>query len=244
MDNYFEQIQDYLDGTLPPEDRQRFEEELARNVDLQLETDRQRMLGETLRKRLVAEHDVPALRATLKDVSDQYFSDTVKKKRPTLIRWLIPLAAAACLLVVSNWLGWFATDYDALPRISVSATRGVDQEEGFREAAEAFNDANYARSSDLFGALAYQDTGTVRNRYYLGLSYFGSKDLEQAVGALTPVADGSSVFADDARYFLAVALWRLGKLDEALRYAEQVSPSSPYRKKAGKLVDLLMKKRG
>lgn len=241
MDNYFEQIQDYLDGTLSPEDRRRFEEELARNADLRMETDHQRMLGETLRKRLGAEHQVSALRATLKDVSDQHFSRPAKKGRPGLVRWLIPLAAAACLLVVSNWLGWFATDYEALPTMPVSATRGVDQDDHYRQAAEAYNGADYSLSADLLSDLVSQDTGVVRYRYYLGLSYLGNNDYEQALDVLGPVADGPSVFADDACYFLAVASWRLGKVDEAIRHAEKVSPTSDYGKKAEKLAELLLK---
>lgn len=239
MDNYFEHIQDYLDDILSPEDRQRFEEELARNANLRSETDHQRSLRETLGKRLAANEGVPAFVQTLQTVSDAHFSKPKERKRFTVVRWLIPVVAAACLLLVFILPGRWSVDYEALPDLPVSVTRGVGAENRSRQAAEAFNAKDYQRSIQLLQPLIAKDTTQIRYRYYLGLSYLGLKDYRQSADVLSTVADGKAVYADDARYFLAVALWRLDELDEALRYAERVTSQSEYHRKARKLVDQL-----
>jgi len=240
MDNYFEHIQDYLDGTLSPEERLRFEEALERDVDLRIETDHQRMLRETVAKRLQANEGVPTLAETLRTVSAAHFTKIRKRKSVTTVRWLIPLAAAACLLWVFTIPGWWTTDYESLPDMPSTVTRGADADDMAREAAKAFNAKAYARSTQLLTTLVDADTTNVRNRYYLGLSYLGEKKYQQSVDILQPVADGTAVYADDARYFVAVALWRLGKQDDARHYATRVTSQSDYHRKARKLADRLM----
>ncbi len=239
MDNYFEHIQDYLDDILSPEDRQLFEVELASNAELREETNHQRGLRQTLSKHLRANEGVPALLLTLQSASDNYFAESQPQKRSMVIRWLIPVVAAACLLLVFTIPGLWTVNYEALPEMSVSVARGADDENTSRLAAEAFNAKDYARSTELLQLLIAEDTTQIRGRYYLGLSYLGMKDYRQSAVVLRPVADGKAVYADDARYFLAVALWRLGEPDEALRYAERVTSQSGYHRKARKLVDRL-----
>ncbi|GGG83377.1 hypothetical protein GCM10007415_15540 [Parapedobacter pyrenivorans] len=235
MDNYFEYIQDYLDGTLSPEEHRRFEHELEHNEALHSETAHQRTLRDTLEKQLAAIPMIPALKATLKKASNQHFGNKSKRKKITTLRWLAPVAVAASLLLVYNFLGWFATDYEALPDMPSSVMRGTVEENTILLAAEAYNAEDYTRSIDLLQTLMATDSATTRYSYYLGLSYIGKKDYGQAAERLQSVAEGTSVFADDARYFLAVALWRLGKIEEAVYQANRVSETSEYHGKAEKL---------
>lgn len=239
MDNYFEYIQDYLDGHLSPEELQRFESELARNAELQAEADHQRALRDTIAKQLRAAEGLPALKATLQSVSGAHFGKPAKPKLFAMVRWLIPAAAAACLLIIFNTLGWFEVNYETLPDMPASVTRGVESEAIAKHAAAAFNAKNYDESISLLRPLVAEDTTHMRNRYFLGLSYLGLKDYRQSAATLRPIANGASVYADDAGYFLAVSLWRLGEPDESLRYAERVTNQSNYYAKARKLADKL-----
>ena len=239
MDNYFEHIQDYLDGSLAPADMRRFEEALTNDADLRRETAHQRMLRETIAKQLEASQGVPALTETLQAASRAHFAKARKPKYPSVVRWLIPLAAAACLLLVLTIPGLWTVNFERLPDMPVSVTRGVGSDDLALQAAEAFNAKDYSRSVQLLEALVAHDTANMRNRYYLGLSYLGAERHQQSADVLRPVADGKAVYADDARYFLAVALWRLGDAGKALRYATQVTPRSSYHQKAQKLADRL-----
>lgn len=235
MENYFEYIQDYLDGILPTEERGRFEQELERNEVLRLETAQQRMLRAVIEKQLAATAMIPALQATLEEVGNRHFRKRAGRKRYITLRWLAPMAVAASLLLVFNFLGWFATDYEALPDMPAAVMRGSDGEDALVLAAEAYNAENYTRSIELLQTLMAADPTAARYPYYLGLSYIGSEDYPRAIAQLQAVADGKSVFADDARYFLAVALWRSGKVEEATSHAARVTDKSAFHKKAEKL---------
>jgi len=236
MEHYFEHIQDYLDGLLTPEERRVFEQELQRNVALREETNHQRELHAIIGKHQRAAEGLPALQETLRQVSDNHFASRPALKKRRMITWLIPMAAAACLLVAFNFFGWFTTDFNQLPEMSLAVTRGNASDTDYEEAARAFNAADYDSSAELLAALVQRDTTVIRYRFFLGLSHIGQQDYHRAAAQLRPIADGPSVFADDARYFTAVALWHIGNEQQAANYAKQVTVSSPYYEKAEKLL--------
>lgn len=236
MDNYFEQIQGYLDGTLSTREHQRFEAELKTNAELQRETGHQRMLRETITKHMEAESRAAALKETLQRTGGEYFGNKARSTGKTVVRWMVAAMAAACLLIVGNFMGWFAPSYDTLPEMPLLTSRSHGQDSIYSEAAEAFNAGDYPMSTELLRSIFDQDTAMVRNRHYLGLSLVGERKYSEALDALQPVADGNSLFASEASYFMAVILSELGRDGEAMHYAERVSVDSEYRKKAKRLL--------
>lgn len=242
MESYFDAIQDYLDGVLSDEDRARFEAELARNPALRSETDLQAELAAVMKKHIAAEEHVPALRQVLSEARRDYTSKRADKKSRGLIRWLLPATSvAAALLLLVYQFGWFTTDFEQLPILTESATRGGAVSDRNEEIARAFNAGAYTRSVELLETAVASDTGVVRYAYYLGLSHLGNGDYARAIAVLLPVADGPSVFAADAQYFAAVALWRLGRLEDAREQALRVAESSTYYKKSQRLIRRLEK---
>ncbi len=236
MDDFFEHIHDYLDGTLAPADRDRFEHELAQNDRLRAEMEYQRELSDTIGKHLVAAEGLPPLRQTLEQVGRRHFKGRKRSNRAIFIRWLIPVAAAACLLAVVDPFGWWATDFEALPHMAMQVSRGDSTAETAERAAALFNAGDYAGSTELLEALVAADTTVTRHRYFLGLNYVGLSDDANALRYLQPIADGPSVFADDARYFTALVLLRLGDHAKATHYAGAVPRGNAYYTKAQKLI--------
>lgn len=235
MAAFFEQIQDYLDRTLTADERLAFERQLETDKALREELALQRELRDIITKHQAAEAGVPALEATLRQARTAHEAD-VPRKKPGVIRLLLPVvAAAACLLVVFNYLELFAPDFEQLPEMATSVTRDGGADSTYQQAASAFNSGNYQTSITLLDPLITDDTTIVRYRYYRGLSHLGQAQYRQALTDLEPIADGSSVFAGDACYFAAVAWWRLGHHDEALTYVERVAETSDYHKKAERL---------
>ncbi len=242
MENYFAAIQDYLEGMLSEEDHQQFEAELTRNPELRAETALQAELGAVMKKHLAAEEDVRALRQSLQAATRDYASKRTDKKSRGLIRWLLPATSiAAALLIFVYQLGWFSADFEQLPVMSESVSRGSGASDQNEEIAKAFNAGAYTRSTELLEDALASDTGVVRYAYYLGLSHLGNQDYARAAATLTPVADGPSVFAADARYFLAVALWHLERVDEAREQASRVTESGAYYQKSQRLIRRLEK---
>ncbi|SFC59126.1 Tetratricopeptide repeat-containing protein [Parapedobacter composti] len=235
MAAFFEQIQDYLDGTLAVEERQAFEQQLKEDGALREELALQRELRDLITKHRAAEAGVSALEATLRQVRAAYEAEGPKKK-PGVIRLLLPaIAVAACLLAVFNYVGFFEPDFEQLPEMATSITRDGGADSTYQQAVSAFNEGDYQTSIRLLDGLVSDDTSVVRYRYYRGLSHLGLAQYRKAITDLKPIADGPSVFAGDASYFTAVAWWRLGDHDEALSYVERVTETSDYHKKAERL---------
>lgn len=230
MQNYFEHIFDYLDGTLPPEEKHLFEAELQVNQDLRKETARQRDLQAILRKQIRAEDKIIPLNSTLTEVGDAYFK---KKDRVRILRWLLPVTVAACLLVVFRF--WSDPAFEKLPGMPSATQRGDRGDATYEQAVKAYNEGDYPASILHLSALAAAEEPPARYTYYLGLSYLGKKEYAAAARELREVAEGKSVFAPDACYFLGVAFWKTKQNVEAGAYLERVPQSSSYYEKAQKL---------
>ncbi|MEC3879620.1 hypothetical protein [Parapedobacter sp. 10938] len=234
MANYFDQIQDYLDGALTAEDQQIFEQQLKLDQPLQKEVDLQRELQGVLKKHRQAEDALSALEPTLKQMGAQHF-DVPRAKKRGIIRYLIPLAAAACLLAVFNYMEFFVPHFENLPEMPTSVTRAGGVDTVYQQAAMAFNAGEYSRSIDLLNPMIQEDSTVVRYRFYRGLSYLGQAKYQRALTDLKSVAEGTSVFVDGACYFAAVALWKLDNKNAAQAYAIRVREGSTHHQKAVKL---------
>ncbi|WP_028788886.1 hypothetical protein [Terrimonas ferruginea] len=237
MENYFDQIQDYLDGQLSADGQAAFEQELRGNAELQKQTAIRREMQDVIAKRLKAEQAVPALRSTLKAVA------AAQNKPTTRVipfrRIVIGLAAAAALIFAVVMSGVFSNNGMELPAMEATISRGVNSDSLFNAASKAYNDKDYAASALLLEQVVTADTQSAAARYYLGLSYVGNKAWGPAVTHLARISSGTSVYAGDAAYFAALSYENLNEKTAAREQALKVPQVSPYYKKAQKLLGSL-----
>ncbi len=257
MENYFDKIQDYLEDLLSKEEQAIFEKELNLNEELKKETENQRYLNQVIKDRISAKKGLEDFKSTLKSNRSIYFdssqentltskeaiandlpnlSNTPTGKVISIKKWSISIAIAACLLIGLNFLGIFSTDLTQLPTIQSEITRNNNDQSVLIEAINNFNKKEYKNSTNLFSSLIEKDANNIRFQYYLGLSYLGDKQPQYASTLLIPIADGSSIYAEDAAYFAAIAAWQQQQINIATSYAEKISSKNPYYKKAQKLL--------
>lgn len=190
-------------------------------------------LERILSSRLSAE--AGALRSTLKQ-SEQKFRNTSMN-----IRRLIPLLAAACVLVAATlfFMPWKDSDhFYELPNMRSEVVRGdaATEDQRYERAAASFNDRQYGQSSALLQALVEEQPDVLQYQYYLGLSLLGEERYTQAAGWLESLAEGASVFRDESTYYLAVALYLNGDQEEAKRRSETIPTTSDQYQKAQELL--------
>lgn len=253
MNNYFEHIHDYLDGLLSQEENAAFDKELSINEALREETQSQKRLMDILKGQLIADQNLEDFKSSLKSYQKSYFGTSEAKasseqanrlkekqipKTTSLRRWSMVIGVAACLLIGLNFLGIFSPNLMRLPAIPSETTRGGNNEQTLTEAIARYNAKEYDKSIPLFSTLLEKDSANIRFQYYLGLSHFGNKQLQEAVDILQPIAEGSSIYSDAATYYIAVIFWQENKNDQSASYAAKVLENSPYYKKA----QLLLKK--
>lgn len=237
MENYFDQIQDYLDGQLSADGQAAFEQELRGNAELQKQTAIRREMQDVISKRLKAEQGVPALRSTLKAVAAAQNKPAAKVI--PFRRIVIGLAAAAALIFAVVMSGVFSNNGMELPAMEATISRGVNSDSLFNAASKAYNDKDYAASALLLEQVVTADTQSAAARYYLGLSYVGNKAWGPAVTHLARISSGTSVYAGDAAYFAALSYENLNEKTAAREQALKVPQASPYYKKAQKLLGRL-----
>lgn len=244
MENYFSQIQDYLDGLLSEEERQLFEKELLINKELREEIALQRKINDTIRNRIEAQEGLTALKSTLDKTQKQYFEsassadDVIVPSRNVFSfkKWGIAIGVAACLLISLNFLGIFNTGLHNVPSLPAEVTRNSDDQVLLTNAITSFNQKDFKKSIPLFSELTSAHPTSTRFQYYLALSYIGDKRWSDAMDTAIPVADGTSLYKDDAAYFTALAAWELNNESLALNYAKKVSKSSEYYGKAQRII--------
>lgn len=243
MENYFDKIQDYLDGLLSKGEDEDFKKELDLNAGLRKETENQKHLNEVIANRIKAEKGLNNLKHSLESNRATYFGSTKEKdslssksKIISIKKWYISMAVAASILIGLNFMGIFSTDLAQLPSIQSEKTRGNNDQSILTEAIDKYNIQEYDESAILFSSLLEKDSTNVRFQYYLGLSYLGDKQPQVALELLLPIANGSSIYAEDATYFTAIAAWKQNQIDIATKYAKKIPSESAYYKNAKKLL--------
>lgn len=244
MENQFIKIQDYLDDLLSEEERQLFEKELAINRELKDETELQKKINGTIRSRIEAQEGLMALKSTLAKSKKQYFESAPSEserivplgKVSPFKKWGITIAVAACLLVGLNFLDIFSPSLSQLPSLSSEITRSSEDPVLLSDAITAFNQKDYKVSANLFSELSVSNPTNVRFQYYLALSYIGDKRWSDAIDTAIPIAEGTSLYNEDAAYFTALAALELNDKSLALNYVRKVSENSAYYKKAQRII--------
>lgn len=233
-----ELIQDYIDRVLTDADQKEFDAIFAGDESFREELNLQQQIHASLANRLISKED--DLRRNLVLVEKDYRS----KQKGTVVhlrKWIIPIVAAACLLVLAKVFLFPAASYYEIPEMRSEIVRGQEDPKllTYEEAVKAFNAKEYAQSSSVLQSLTDENPNVVQYAYYLGLSKLGEGKYRESVGVLKEVANGESIFQQDANYYVAVAYHELGQDDEAKERLAKIQTTSKIYPKAKELLKRL-----
>ncbi|NGM60517.1 hypothetical protein G5B30_01185 [Sphingobacterium sp. SGG-5] len=239
MENKADKIQAYIDGLLTGDELAQFEKWMAEDEELRAEVHAQREVQETIRKRLTSKED--ALRANLRQA--RVGLQTGRKGVVSLYKVYLPVAAAVCLLIFFSIFYLYTDDsylYD-LPAMQSEVVRGQEANVSYENAVQAFNAQSYEEARGILYSLIEADSSVVQYRYYAALTYVGEQNWSQALPELTPIAEGKSIFADEAKYYLALVYHKIDQHEEAKTLLREIPSQGKLGEKAGKLLDVLEK---
>jgi tetratricopeptide (TPR) repeat protein len=229
-----ELIQDYIDNVLSAEDKQLFDNLYESDAEFRAELKSQEEMVDLLTHRLSS--DEQTLRMSLTEAEAKYRKGKVVSWK----QWLMPLAAAACILIIVKFV-FFPPDITLyeLPEMRSEIVRGNQNNEAdrYEHAVEAFNAKDYRKSTSILLDLHQTNKTILQYQFYLGLSLIGEKKFDEAARYLSPLADGESVFQQEASYYVAIALTESGRTEEAKQRLSNIEQSSKIYDKAQKLLD-------
>lgn len=229
-----ENIQDYIDGLLKGEELIAFETQLAIDGQLREDLSLQQEIQSILAQRINnSEHE---LRDSLRKAEQTVRSPKGKNKSKPLYRVLIPLLAAACILIVFKLFYNPSAGLYQLPIMESEIVRGAAENGKYEDAVNAFNSQSFGQAREILEQLMHSDSLNVQYKYYHALTYYGEENWAESIAKLEPIAKGESVFARESSYYLAIAYTKENKNEEAISLLQQIEEDDELGRKAGKLL--------
>lgn len=235
-----ELIQDFVEDRLSEEDKPLFDQYWNTDPAFKEQLELQQEIYNILEYRSTS--GAEGLREKLSEVETAFRSGA--RKRTSIVRKLIPIWAAACVLILAMLFLLPRTEnlYE-LPQMRSEIVRGQSDQEPasqrYEAAVSAFNQGQYAESTNLLRDLQRENPNILQYGYYLGISLIGEKNFGEAENQLAGLASGESVYKNEAIYYLAVALYEQGKMGDALVQANLVPQTSSVYPQAQKLIQVL-----
>lgn len=224
MESFSDKIQDYIEGTLTQEEILAFENQLHIDSDLRTMVKLQREVHDILNSRINSTE--VELRNTLAEVELKTRYGAVRN----VINFKKIISIAAVFLVISFGTLWFYKTNEnsiyELPIMQSEIVRGELSNSSYEDAVLLFNTSKYNEAQLILKELISKDSTVIQYQYYYGLCFIGDHKWDAAISSLHEVANGESIFADDAKYYLALAYYKLDKLNEAHQYLNKISDES------------------
>jgi cellulose synthase operon protein C len=106
----------------------------------------------------------------------------------------------------------------------------------FEQALALYKAGNLKEASDRFAEMTTRfpdDERSPKAALYAGTFRYEAKDYTGTISRLEPLIEGKATFADEASYWVSMALFKLGKLDEAKQAFEKAISTYPRSKLSG-----------
>jgi TolA-binding protein len=224
MEKYFDKIEDYLDGNLPPTALADFEQELRENellaeqlenhrlareaVELAIENDLRNQLNELKKKRL-----------TVAQEPDKKEIVNSNSQRIVGLRRILAIAAGIALLIGFFGFEWTKNQYSDAAILANHFTafempnvRGGENGAPLEEGIKAFNAKDYASASSFFSSIPSSSDYYAMSQFYYGQSLYQSQQYADAFRIFDAVAkSGNTEFADKADWYALLTLLADGK---------------------------------
>ena len=219
MENLTDRIQDYIDGLLEGAELQQFEQRMEEDQELRDLVELQKEVHEIISRRIESGED--ELR---ENIARARANIATAPKSNKVFKMYIPIAAAACLLAVFGLFLFRGGDqalYD-MPIMPSEIVRGEVGNTSYEDAVKLFNEGKYSEVRAVLQPLIGAEPEVVQYQYYAALTFVGEEDWSAATSALQPLAEGRSIYADDAKYYLGLAYWKTGNTQDAIASLEQI----------------------
>ncbi|MBX9782355.1 MAG: tetratricopeptide repeat protein [Chitinophagaceae bacterium] len=228
----YNDIENYVSGSMSAEERSAFEQQLQTDEQLQQMLSSYRFTQHTVEKHQQAEQTLPQLQQILTPLTQQYFKQEEQKAKVIPIkRWVYALAAAASVaLILFLSIPGVSVDGYPVDAMSGAVTRGNEDE--LSKAAQLFNDQKYADAVTAFMQLQKNAPDDATINYHLGIALVKTQQYADALPLFETITKGESVYKEDANFFAALSAYHLQQTEKALQYADAVKPGSRYEKYA------------
>ncbi|NML23469.1 hypothetical protein HHL16_21495 [Pseudoflavitalea sp. G-6-1-2] len=241
----------YAEGLMSAEEQQEFETALTEDSELQQQLNLYKEVNGSLERSFTAAENEEQLRATLKDMRGEFFSNdasaaTVSKPasayKATVVKMMwrkvAITAAAAILIAVFVWQPWNKDPYSqyAVNEMESPVERGSHTDSVLVLASKAFNAKEYSSAATYLYEVVEKDSSNSFAQYYYGIALLQSGATEKARQTLITVSKGSSAFQHEASFYVALSYLKEKDTENCKKWLQQIPATSGNYGKAQELL--------
>jgi tetratricopeptide (TPR) repeat protein len=214
MEDYYDDIEQYLDGAMSDAERLDFEAQVAADAELAQALVAVREARTRLAQQWAQAADETALRNTLGALGQQHFG-LQASATPRRYWWRWAAAAAVAVAVVAGTVLMLRPQMDErlyaryrhLPTadFTVRGNDATQLSQTLREAAEAYNEKSYARALTTFQKALQLQPNQPEAQFFAALCHLELNQMREAETLLEPLANSGGAWASDARWYLALS---------------------------------------
>lgn len=222
-----EEIESYLNDTLPDERREQFENKMNSDSEFRLlvEDVKELLLGVesvSLRNKLDDFHDEMVPVHTL-DPQPAQTSNRSKSDRFRIFRMV-----AAAAVIISLGVFWFASQGSPSEKLfakhfspdpGLPTTMGSAQNFEFYDAMVNYKQGDYNKAIQKWEALRASKIKNDTLHYFLGVAHLANGNENEAIGRLKELFENNTnSFKQETAYYLGLAYLKAGNVEDAKKY--------------------------
>jgi hypothetical protein len=234
----YDMISRYLDGEMNTEEQQAFELQMREDADLLNEVELVKDVQATLKIKLHPGENEKALRNSLMDLNDEYFSNKTEQAKIIPLsrrRWMTAIAAMFILaLLVTVWQPWAKEDlykqYAAVQMPGI-AERGAVTDSLLKDAVENFNNKKFTEAIPSFEAVLNDSSANSFVQYYYVIALLQNGQIERSRVQFNELYNGVSLFKYDAAFYMALSYLKEKNKTACLEWLNKIpADAGPYNK--------------
>lgn len=234
-------FENYLNDEMPLEDKITFEEQLQNDADFNEKFEIYKETTQFLDLKFSPE--TLDFKANLKTISNQHFEEfkaPVVKKKSKLIDLRSKWFSVAAVFVIGLGIWFISQGGDpSYSDFSQHQTANfIERSEGnttLKEAQDFFNAKEYKKAAASFAKI--NDANNPEIQLYHAISLVEIDEYPKAKELLENISNGSSVYKEDAIWYLALSNLKQNKIEPCKTYLKQISDSSERYADAQKLLN-------
>jgi thioredoxin-like negative regulator of GroEL len=243
MQELYQQIEQYLDDAMTPDQRQAFEAAVQADPALAAELALVRAIRSDLKAQWAAEANTSALKETLSDLGQEFFKpDAPGPKRWRYWLWLLMAAAFAYLgyrmlrpAPPANPQQLYAF-YKQFPEAALTQRGSAASEDSLSAGERFFNAQQYDKALQMWQDKAVQANADPELRFFTALCMIETSQEKQAQNWLAALNHAQSGWQEEARWFLALSFLKTGDQQACRDILQQIPATDKYAEKAQKLL--------
>ncbi len=248
MVHNYEQITDYLNGTLTGNDLRDFEAKLQADTAFAEVVNIYREIETSMAAKYQHSTQNAELKSTLDTLNQKYFNSTAATQatdKPSKgkvanmrIKGFVIAAVSAAAILLLMWLSPWQQEnlFDQYyqPTALNLTERGTSND--LTTAEQAYEAQDYTTALPAFEQHLASHPEATNIHIALGNCQLNTGQMEQAVATFQQIADGGSIYASEADWYLAMTYLKLEKVEQAKVVFEKIPEGADHYEAARKLL--------